>query len=295
MAKTGKISDGNIGYGIATSIAKSGHGKIGGTMNKKDSSKTEGKKHPLFATFLKVCRTEKRITIAGLSEKSGVSAPYISNLESDKFHTPTKEVIDKLANGLGLDTLERQILYRTAGDKSSLFAPGLDIRIENSLEFQDDDRLKEVYIVAEDVLETKEDKELFEHVAENIRRGVKYTYFIKDRDKFQPLMYNLEAKIGEDISKKRVSCITASNYFLFHPGFMIIKKENPNEIIGFYAKWVQGNPCRLYEMEESDCDFRHKILDNACQTLEHKLTYDSDLLGKVVKEYPDNLTQDRNR
>lgn len=64
-----------------------------------------------FGEFLRKSRKEKGLTLIELSKKSGVSNPYISQIENNKFK-PTPKILEKLANGLEIDYM---ILMKEAG------------------------------------------------------------------------------------------------------------------------------------------------------------------------------------
>jgi len=53
-----------------------------------------------FADYLKKKREEKNLSMNKLGELSGVSAMYISHLESGKRDRPSPEIIERLAKGL---------------------------------------------------------------------------------------------------------------------------------------------------------------------------------------------------
>jgi len=55
--------------------------------------------------FLKFKRKEKRLTLTQLSRLSGVSHPYISQIENNKFK-PSPEILSKLADPLGVSHKE---------------------------------------------------------------------------------------------------------------------------------------------------------------------------------------------
>lgn len=248
----------------------------------------------LFATYLKWCRTcrpgKRPLTISQLARKSGepgVSAAYISNLETGEQSNPSGDKLDKLANALDLNPFEREILHRTAGNTSSLFVPGLDVPVENSLLFQKDSRVKEVFLVGENVMERDKDKiDFIKQVVANIDRGVKYRYCLDDKDNFEPLKNDLEDMLNPSLVREMVTCITASNYFAFHPGFVIIRCVDPHQLIGLYAKWFDRTPYRVYEMEEAVCRKIYRILENVHLTLENDMSTESQWLGHVTKVFP---------
>ena len=195
------------------------------------------------------------------------------------------DIIDKMTKTLKLDELEREILLYTAGDKSLLFAPGLDIYLKNSFLFQNSKRIKDVYIAAEKVLELYDEK-LFNLVAENLERGVNYHYFLRKSEAFRPFRRQLEIKIGEELVKKHVTCVIANNDFLLYPGFLILDLKDPDEVMGLHAKWFHGRLSRVYKMDDSFPPSIYDSLRTAEQYLELDDYYDSDGVGKFIKEFP---------
>ncbi len=262
-------------------------------MPSKNKGKTragtdEQKAPSLFSRYLRMLRTDRGLSISGLAEASGVSAPYITNLEGPQDHTPTKSVLEKLANGLEIDPFDRQILFTAAAAtrQSSPFVPGLDVIVDKSLVYQESERVKEVYLVAENMLELH-DQEFFDVTASNIKeRGVKYNYFMRDPENFHPLQYRLEESLGVKSVKDCVSCVVSTNPFLFLPGFVIFALEDPVEIVGLFAKWAHGVPCRVYQMEPSASLPVYHMLRTVQQTLQHKDSYISAQFGTLTREFP---------
>lgn len=58
-----------------------------------------------FGEYLRELRKEKGLTLTQLSEISGVSHPYISQIENDKFK-PSPDILKKLAGPLGVPYTE---------------------------------------------------------------------------------------------------------------------------------------------------------------------------------------------
>lgn len=65
-----------------------------------------------FSELLKELRVQRGLTITELAEKSGVSRPYLSQLESGKKNVPSVKVINDIANALEINNIE---LARMAG------------------------------------------------------------------------------------------------------------------------------------------------------------------------------------
>lgn len=64
-----------------------------------------------FNEYLRKIRKEKGLSVRGLSKLSGVSHPYLSQLEAGKYN-PKRDIISKLAKGLGVPEYS---LMRKAG------------------------------------------------------------------------------------------------------------------------------------------------------------------------------------
>lgn len=70
--------------------------------NKSESNKVIGE-------IIKKARMEKGLSLRELARKSGVSQPYLSQLESGQNNNPTLEVLIKLADALGI-TLKEMLI-----------------------------------------------------------------------------------------------------------------------------------------------------------------------------------------
>lgn len=70
--------------------------------NKSESNKVIGE-------IIKKARMEKGLSLRELARKSGVSQPYLSQLESGQNNNPTLEVFIKLADALGI-TLKEMLI-----------------------------------------------------------------------------------------------------------------------------------------------------------------------------------------
>lgn len=54
-----------------------------------------------FGEYLRKIRKEKGLSLREAAKRSGISHPYLSQLETGKNTQPTKEIINKIAKGLG--------------------------------------------------------------------------------------------------------------------------------------------------------------------------------------------------
>lgn len=263
------------------------HGMSDGELGGGDSRESHAPDPTLFGRVLRGCRAEVNMTIRELADRSKVSASYISSMERDRKHIPTPEIVDKLAKALGADAFQRDIFHRAASDPSLWFLPGLDFVVERAVQYQSRQRVREVYVVGEDVAELH-DPDVSKVVSSNIiERGIAYYYCLKDREQCRSIWNQLKRQIKSERLSEKVSCIVASNRFLFNPGFAIIVQERPRDFIGLYAKWYKGAPVRVYQMEEAVATQNHRMLQTAHENLKHEASYDSDQLGTVSRVFPD--------
>src|SRR5262245_25945703 len=71
---------------------------------------------PVFAQALREARQKAGLSQAGLGERAGLTAPYISLLESGRRRPPSPHQVERLARALALDPaplLEQAALERT--------------------------------------------------------------------------------------------------------------------------------------------------------------------------------------
>jgi|SRR5690625_169121 len=81
-----------------------------------------------FGSFIKSIRTKRKLTLVELSILTGVSNPYLSQIENNKFE-PSLEVLNKLSVGLNqpLDSLIKGVGYSLQSD--SVGEESKDIRL----------------------------------------------------------------------------------------------------------------------------------------------------------------------
>lgn len=73
--------------------------------------------------YLKSIRKQRGLTLTKLAEVSGVSHPYISQIENNKF-TPSPEILRKLADPLGVRFMD---LMERAGHAEKIVREALDV------------------------------------------------------------------------------------------------------------------------------------------------------------------------
>lgn len=58
-----------------------------------------------FGEFVRELRKSKRLTLVQLAEKTGLSQPYLSQIENNKRGMPSQEIIENLSKALEVDYL----------------------------------------------------------------------------------------------------------------------------------------------------------------------------------------------
>jgi len=57
----------------------------------------------IYVFTIKFLRKDRNISLRKLSKMSNVSRPYLSNLEANRRHSPSMDVLAKIADALGVD------------------------------------------------------------------------------------------------------------------------------------------------------------------------------------------------
>ncbi len=68
-----------------------------------------------FGELLKELRLKHNLSIREAARKAGISAPYFSDMERGRKSAPSREVLMKIVDVLGLDKDEAEQLYDCAG------------------------------------------------------------------------------------------------------------------------------------------------------------------------------------
>lgn len=71
-----------------------------------------------LANFIKQTRMKRDYSIRGLSRSSGVSHPYISQIETGKIEKPSPDILKKIASPLGVPLYELMALAGYMDDKT---------------------------------------------------------------------------------------------------------------------------------------------------------------------------------
>jgi len=64
-----------------------------------------------FGEYLKRVRKEKKVTMRELSRRSGVSHPYVSQLESGEYNNPSLLTVIKLLKSLDVSIIDYLVEY----------------------------------------------------------------------------------------------------------------------------------------------------------------------------------------
>ncbi|GAB6169088.1 hypothetical protein JCM1393_15480 [Clostridium carnis] len=67
----------------------------------------------VLGKYIKQIRCNKNITLKELSELTGVSESYLSRIENGVKTNPTTSVIERIQEVLGVDILDRKIVFIT--------------------------------------------------------------------------------------------------------------------------------------------------------------------------------------
>ena len=74
-----------------------------------------------FADFIKAKRMEKGYSLRGFADKVEIAPAYMSDIEKRKRNAPTSEILERMANVLGLQEEEKnEMLDLAAKDKNEL-------------------------------------------------------------------------------------------------------------------------------------------------------------------------------
>lgn len=88
----------------------------------------------LFPSALVAVRSAHRMSQKALAIASQVDQSHVCNIEKNRTATPSLEVVERLADALGVDTAQRKCLADTAAHDRILFVAhqslsGLDLRL----------------------------------------------------------------------------------------------------------------------------------------------------------------------
>ncbi len=79
-----------------------------------------------FGEYLKHKREEKQISLREVARTLGVSAPFLSDVENNRFGPMTEERLADLAKVLNLNEKEQAEMYDIVGKQKGLLAPDLN-------------------------------------------------------------------------------------------------------------------------------------------------------------------------
>lgn len=78
-----------------------------------------------FGEFLQKNREARQITLRGMAQKLGVSAPFLSDVEKNRRNPPEMDKLNQIAQILMLSDDERAVMMDLAGKKRNTVAPDL--------------------------------------------------------------------------------------------------------------------------------------------------------------------------
>ncbi|MGA3600782.1 helix-turn-helix domain-containing protein [Lysinibacillus agricola] len=91
-----------------------------------------------FGETIQAARKAKDLSIRELARRSGISHPYLSQLENGKTTNPSYEIIGKIAKGLGVNIVE---LLNLSDDHFLRLFDGYDLSYTSITEMNDDERV----------------------------------------------------------------------------------------------------------------------------------------------------------
>lgn len=102
--------------------------------------------------YIKEKRNERGLSARELARRSGVSQPYLSQLETGKNNNPTADVLQKIATGLGVDfkeiwnilrkeTLVDALTKAMDGD-TELFESTISVKVPSRIEYEMEENRK---------------------------------------------------------------------------------------------------------------------------------------------------------
>ncbi len=78
-----------------------------------------------FGDFISKKRIEKGITLRGMADMLGISAPFLTDVEKDRRNPMDMEKLNLLADILDLSKEENDLMFDLAGKKRNVVAPDL--------------------------------------------------------------------------------------------------------------------------------------------------------------------------
>lgn len=78
-----------------------------------------------FGEFLQKKREERRITLRGMAEQLGISAPFLSDIEKNRRNPPEMSKLEAIARILVLTDEDRTLMLDLAGRARNTVAPDL--------------------------------------------------------------------------------------------------------------------------------------------------------------------------
>ncbi len=76
-----------------------------------------------FGEFVSSMRKDRKITVRGLAELLGISAPFLTDVEKDRRNPFDEEKLEKLAQIFNLSREEKDTMYNLVGQKRDILPP----------------------------------------------------------------------------------------------------------------------------------------------------------------------------
>lgn len=81
----------------------------------------------MFGNFISSKRIKKQISLRTFSYMIGISATYLSKIENGIKPAPTDSILEKIANTLALDEIEKELLFDLAAQSKGTCSLAYDL------------------------------------------------------------------------------------------------------------------------------------------------------------------------
>ena len=76
-----------------------------------------------FGEFVSSMRKDRKLTLRGLADLLGISAPFLTDVEKDRRNPFDEEKLEKLVHILNLSREEKDTMYNLVGQKRDILPP----------------------------------------------------------------------------------------------------------------------------------------------------------------------------
>lgn len=80
-----------------------------------------------FSSFISKKRKEKKMSLCEFSRRIGISPEYLSKIENELRSAPKDDTLEKMADKLGLNIDEREMLFDLAADSKPYLSLASDL------------------------------------------------------------------------------------------------------------------------------------------------------------------------